>query len=246
MKCTIITIVSSIVCAGAVFLLMGNRIEQQKEASTHETLSMITESVEKSLGDVSERIGSKLQALADVLATDKDFALRILVENDRTSPSITEMAAHYRNPMGFSVLDITDSSFTILSSGHFTAQAGNSAEQKAAVLSDHASAYTENIMGNPTLTYQAKTGFTIEGFRFYVMGGVTIDSMLLEQLKPNEKTGLLLKRGDRYIGMADIRSISEVTENSIIINDKTYPAATLSVPGSGSEEELKLIVLLKD
>ena len=122
----------------------------------------------------SARIQAQLQSLAEVVAANKEFFLRLLVENDRSAPAVTEIAARFLEPMGFSVLEITDSSRTILSSGHFPASAGNKSMHQAGVLSKKLSAIMENIMGTPTLTMQAEYPFTIAGFNFLVSGCVKL------------------------------------------------------------------------
>ena len=101
----------------------------------------------------------------------------------------------------------------------------------------------ENVMGTPTLTLQAKTSFSIAGFNFCTSGGVTIDEAFLDRLTPNDNVTLLLKQGEVYLGKGEIRSVSPITDNQIIINDIPLPASAIAVPSSGLGEELTLIVI---
>jgi len=245
MKTVIIAVSAAICCIAFTFFIMNMQLNRQKATSDHELLLSVEKTVQKRIGELSSGTYQQLQSLADVIASQKDFSLRILVENDRSSPYITEMASQFLHPMGFSVLEIADSSYTILSSGHFPASAGNSCAEKAKQLSSSASACIENIMGKPTLTFQARSKFSIAGFIFYVMGGMVIDTTLLKKLTPNKNVTILLKNGNEYIGRNDIRSISAIKDNHIIINDKKHLASSIEFPSSGLDSKLELVILLK-
>lgn len=244
MKTIVTAIVSSLLAAGVVFFLMNTRLKQASDAAELEMLLSAEETVQKQISELSERIDKQLSALCDVVSAHKDFSLKILVENDRSSPVISEMASHFLHPMGFSVLEITDSANVILSSGHFPASAGNRSAKKAETLSSETTACVDNIMGVKTLTLQTKKSFTIAGFPFYIMGGVTLDSTLLHSLSPRKNVTLLLKNGNDFIGMKDIRSISKITGHTIIINDTEYLAAKCPINTAGLENDLSLLILL--
>ncbi len=244
MKTAVIAVASSLCAAIIIFLIMNIGLQREKDAADLALLLSVEQTMQKRIDDISSQIQFQVKAFSDVVAAHKDFSLRILAENDRTSPVITEMASQFIKPMGFSVLEITDSAWSILSSGHFPASAGNSCAEKAGQLSDKATACTDNIMGTPTLTLQARNGFTIAGFLFYVMGGITIDASLLTRLTPNKKVKLLFKKGGEYIGMDNIGSISAITDHRIIINDKKFLAAELPIPSAVTEEKMSLIVLV--
>jgi hypothetical protein len=246
MKTTITAIVSSLLAAGLVFFLMNARIRQSSDAANLEMLFFAEEAVQKQINELSTRIDRQLSSLCNVVSAHKEFSLKILVENDRSSPVITEMASNFLKPMGFSVLEITDSAYAILSSGHFPANAGNRSTEKAQFLSSETAACLENIMGVETLTMQAKKSFRIAGFPFYVMGGVTLDSTLLNRLTPRKNVILLLKKGKDFIGMKDIKSISKITDNTIIINDKKYLAAECPLVSVGLEDEISILVLIDE
>ena len=244
MKITLTALISALVAAGIVFFLMNAHLANNKEEANLEMLLSVEKTVQKQIHELFSEMEQQVQALCDVIAAHKDFSLRILVENDRSSPVITEMAVQFMDPMGFSVLEIADSSNIILSSGHFPASAGNSCAQKAELLSDETAACMENIMGKSTLTLQSKNRFSIAGFSFYVMGGTKLDALLLKRLTPNDKVTLLLKNGNEFIGMDAVRSISPITDHTIVINDKEYLASEIDVPAAGLEEELKIYILL--
>ncbi|MBN1308386.1 MAG: hypothetical protein JXA18_10745 [Chitinispirillaceae bacterium] len=245
MRIAITATVSTVITAVLVFFIMNNRLNHAKSAADLERLHFAEQTVQKRLNDLSVRIESRLKAFADVVASNNNFSLRLLVENDRSSPVVTETASQFLKPMGFSVLEITDSSRSILSSGHFPASAGNRSVHTDGHLSGEAAATMENIMGTPTLALQAETDFSIAGFPFHATGGLAIDNGLLARLAPNDNVALLLKKGGDYIGMDNIHSISSITDRHIIINDKKYPASEIEIPSTGIDEKVSLIVLLK-
>lgn len=243
MKITITALVTALVVGGIFTFIMITRQQQAQENARLATLVSAEQSVRKELKEISVFIEQQLQALSEVVAADKNFSLKILVENDRSSQQVTEIAEKFMRPMGFSVLEISDASNRILSSGHFPASAGNNNKKKMDLLTPEATAVMENIMGTPTLTLQAKRTFTIAGFKFRTSGGVTIDDAFLDRLAPNDNVTLLLKRGEEYIGKGGIRSVSPITDNQIIINDIPLPASSITLPSSGLDEELTLIVI---
>ena len=244
MKIALSAVISMIISAGLMFFLMNLRIVHNKNAADFEKLLVAEQTVQKRFEGLSTQITSQLAAFSEVVAAYKDFSLKILVENDRSSPVVTEMASQFLKPMGFSVLEIADSSWRVLSSGHFPASAGNSSAEKADHLSDKATLCIENIMGIPTLTLQAKTAFSIAGFTFHVAGGLTIDKALLDRLTPAGNVTLVLKKGNEYIGMEGIGSISAIKDHKVNINDKTYFASEIQIPSAGLEEEVSIIVLV--
>jgi hypothetical protein len=245
MKTIITIIVTAIVVGGGTFFSLKSIGSKQQTQCDLQTLLTAKQTVQKRLEDFSTRTQAQLQSLARVVEADKEFSLRILVENDRSAPAVTEMAGQFIDPMGLSVLEITDSSRTILSSGHFPASAGNKSMHKAGVLSTKLTATMENLRGTPTLTLLAEYPFAIAGFRFFLSGGIVVDTKLLELLTPIERILLLLKNGDTYLGMENITSVSAISDNQIIINDEKYPAAEIELPVAGMDRKISLIVVLK-
>lgn len=244
MKIAVTALVTAVVVGGLLVFIMITRQQKADNAAKLSLLSVMEQTVQNELQEASSHIERQLRELSEVIAADKQFSLKIFVENDRSSQLVTEMAEKFMGPMGFSVLEISDASNRILSSGHFPASAGNSNKEKMQLLTSEASAVDENIMGTPTLTLQAKSDFTIAGFNFHTSGGTTIDKAFLERLTPNAAVTILLKRDEEYIGKDDIRSISPITDHQIIINDQKHLASELDIPSSGQAGELKLLVIL--
>lgn len=246
MKLAVTAIAAVLVTAGLMLFIMKTGSTRQAERTRQAQLTVMQQAVEKRLADLSDQIESQLHSFADVVAGHKDFSLKILVENDRSSPLVTEMAGQFLKPMGFSVLEISDSAWTILSSGHFPASAGNNSILRSTATSGKVRLCTADIRGTPTLTLQSQRGFTIAGIPFHVAGGLTIDSTLLARLAPAPGVGVLLNNNGTYTGMDDVRSISSIKDGRIIINDKKYPAVEIQIPAGEGGEKVSLIVVLKE
>lgn len=239
----VLPILSALLTGVVAFFYFQNTIKEQQSHWELQKLQIVQSVVEKNLQDISTKISSQLQAFSQTIAEDRIFALRLLAENDRSSVDVTEKAIQFINPMKISVLEITDSSFVILSSGHFAASAGNSAAEKSK-LSVVPVCFDDNIMGQQRLTLQSKIQFHISDIPFYVMGGLEIDEQFLKSLSPAKNVTILLKRGKEYIGKSDIRSISEITNHKILINDEEFLASELQLPYTGEGPAPSLLVIL--
>jgi hypothetical protein len=209
-------------------------------------LAAAKESVTKRLQELSRDIAERLAAFSDEVGSDQLFSLRLLVENNRSSPEVAQKAGRFLKPMGFTLLDVTDSAFVILSSGEFPASAGQNVSQKVKLLADEPKILEDNIVGQKVLTFQAKHTFLIAGsIPFYALGGVTVDERFHEGLSPRSGVRVLLKQGTEVVGMASVRTISEVKNGKVIINDKEYPAFETPLPYAGSGDAPRLIIVLE-
>jgi hypothetical protein len=123
---------------------------------------------------------------------------------------------------------------------------GNSVASKGELLSDEPVVLIDRIMGGEVLSFQAKCSFTIaESITFCAMGGVVIDEKWLKRLSPREGVTVLLKQGATVLGLNNVKTISEVKEGKVIINDKEYAAVEIPLPHAGSAEAPSLIAVLK-
>lgn len=238
-------IVCAVVSAVLVFLLMLRSISIQKEQFQAEQLEFAKQSLEKHLEEYKIQIEKQLTAFSEAVLLNRNFSLRLLVEKDRSSADITELASRYLGPMGFSVLDIADSEHQILSSGHFPANAGNRLSKIIEKLSSDPVIIDEFVMGSEKLMLKATKEFRIADIPFLVIGGIEINEDLLNRLAPCGGVRVILKRGNDYYGMADIHSASEIKDNKIIINDKEYPAVEIALPYVGENEPPVLIIILE-
>ena len=218
-----------------------------REAVTVNELTSAGQATSQCLQQVKQTISSRLIAFAQETALDQMFFLHLLVENDPSATEVTEKAAHYQKIMGFSLLSIVDSAGTILSSGHFPASAGNSAAAQLAALSDEPRFIDDNVMGRKVLTLQATVAFTVaDSIRFHALGGMIVDSAFLVKLSPRKGVTVLLRQNATVMGMPDIKKISDVNNDHIVINDLRYPALRLPIEGAPGAAPLALIVVLTD
>lgn len=240
----ILPILTALIVGIVSFYLFQKKISEQNLDYKIQKLRIAEKTVQQNLDQLFDKISRQLNAFAETVAGDKIFALRVLAENDRSSTDVTELASRFILPMDFSVLEITDSKFNILSSGHFVANAGNSVTEKEKLTSEP-TCFDDNIMGQQQLTLQSRIRFTISEIPFFVLGGVEVNEKILRSLTPNSDVSVLLKRGNKYCGKSDISSISEVNNNRIIINDKEYWAAELKLPYIGTDEVPSLIIYME-
>lgn len=240
----IIPILTAIIAGTAVFILFQKRIDDQQAFFKLEKLRIAEKIVQRNLAKISGNLEKQLDAFGATVANDKNFALRLIAENDRSSADVTEFAVRFREPMGFSVLEITDAYFDILSCGHFAANSGNSAKEKSK-LTNSPVFFDDNIKGRSQLTLQSKVKFSISEIPFFVIGGLEINEQFLAELSPDSGITVLLKRGKQLMGKGDIQSISEVNNSRILINDKEYYAAELQLPFMGSGINPSLLIVLE-
>lgn len=189
--------------------------------------------VEKQVLDKSFHLSDQLGAFSRVVAADREFSMKLLVENNRSAPEITEITSRFMEPMGLSVLEIADSQHVLLSCGQFSANAGTSAADKEALLNDKGVFVQDNIKGQKVLTLQANIRFKILDAGFYCTGGLIVDENFVSRMSPGNGFRLLLKQGQKVMGMDTVESISDVKDSTIIINNKTYQAMLFSLPFAG-------------
>jgi hypothetical protein len=231
--------------AGVYFVMQRQPKKVDVPAGTPE-LAVLKSSVTQRLRETTADIKTRLSAFCKEVAGDQLFSLRLLVENNPTAPEVTNKACQFLKPMGFSLLEIADSGYTLISCGQFPASVGNSVASKGELLSGEPAVLIDRVMSGEVLSYQAKCAFTIaESITFYAMGGMVIDNAWLKRLSPREGVTVLLKQGATVLGLDKVRTISEVKDGKIIINDKEYAAVEIPLASVGSGEIPHLIAVLK-
>jgi hypothetical protein len=238
-------LIGALLCGSITFFVMKKQTFGKDLGSDLKQLNAAELSVKKRLAILDTKLNVQLSAFSDAVSSDKDFSLKLLVENDKSSSDVVEIAGRYLKAMDFSVLEVVDSSNTIISSGHFPASAGLNDKDHITQLSSEPVAALENVMGNQLLAFQLKKEFTIADYVFFAVGGIEINDKFLSELAPFENVKILLKLGNKYIGMNDIRSISEIKDHKIIINDKEYFATQFPFPSVKSNGEALLLVVIE-
>lgn len=241
----IFLLTGALLCGSIIFYVMKEKTSEKDSGFNLQLLNAAELSVQKRLAMLDTKLTVQLSSFSEAVSSDKNFSLKLLVENDRSSTDVVEIAARYLKAMDFSVLEVVDSSNMIISSGHFPASAGLIDKAHVAQVSSTPVAVFENIMGNQVLTFQLKKEFRIADYLFFAVGGIEISDKFLLDLAPFEKVKVLLKMGNKYIGMNDIRTISEIKDHKIIINDKEYFATQFPFPSVKSNGEALLLVVIE-
>lgn len=242
----IVGIVVALVTAIAVLVWVNGQLKPLNRSCTLKELASTKAAVEKNIDDIAKGLLKQLKGFCASVADDRDFAMKCIVEKDYSAPEVAEIAASYMKAMGFSFLEITDADFRILSSGHFPASAGNNSLQKGNLPDSSASIMFDNIKGVDVLSLQIKIPFSCAGSPFYCIGGVVVDDDFIAGLVPHQNTRLILKHGREIIGMEDIETMSELKDNGIIINDKSWLAESLILPWVGEADAPELIILSEE
>ena len=245
MKYVLVALVSLFLGAGGMFLILQRKPEMAEPKNESPELATMKETVQRRLSEMSDDISNRLKMFSQEVASDQLFSLRLLVENNPSAPEVTNKAVQFLKPMGFSLLDVADSGYTLLSCGQFPASVGTSVEEKGVQLSETPVIIPDKVMGKDVLSFQAKYPFRIaESLRFFAIGGIIIDEAWLRKLAPREGVTILLKKGASVMGMEDVRTISEVKDGNVLINDKEYQAAEIPLPWIGGGDAPSLIAIL--
>lgn len=236
---------TALLAAAAVFFVMLHREQEHCALSSRAELACAGESAAKLFQETARDVSDRLAAFGQEVASDQMFSLRMLAENDRSAPEVALKAGRFMKPMGFSLLTIADSDFVILSSGDFPASAGSGVSQKAGALSEEAKVLGDNIMGKNVVTLQAKRRFALaDSIPFYVMGGIVINETLLRSLSPRKDVRVLFRQGSSVIGIADVKTISDVKDGKIVINDRERPAVKIDLPSGETGDAPCLIAVM--
>jgi hypothetical protein len=206
-------------------------------------LALVKKTVECRLASRMERISAQIAAFAAAVAEDRDFSMKFLVDKDRSAPEVTEIARKYLEPMAFSVLTVTDSQYIVLSCGHFPANTG-AAFPSARGFSAAPSFVMDNVKGENVLTVQAKARFTIlDTAIFFAFGGLAAGKEFCSGLCCWPGYSVLVKKGSAVSGLDKVESISEVKGDTIVLNNVTYPAASISLPWTGEGDPPVLLIV---
>ncbi len=243
----ILTHILAVLLTAILILFFINRgISPINKDNANKLLQSNSAAIEKKMEEISSRIFSQLTGFSSTVIGDRDFAMKLLVENDYHAPEVTEIASRYINAMGFSFLEITDADYKILSSGNFPASAGNIAIAKKEMPDSTLVWIDDNIKSKKSLSVQIKIPFSCEGMKLFCVGGIGVDQDFISLLKPHENITVILKQGNNIIGIEDVESMSEIKENRIVINDKTWLAFSKSLFWIGETCEPELYILIKE
>ncbi len=229
LKYTLIVIVSIVLAT----VVLAKKIEPLYKDYVIKEVSLNAAGTARSFKALSEKVERQLASFGRIVSDDMDFAMKLSIDGDISAPEISEFALQYMEPMGFSFLEIVDSSYTILSSGHFPSSNGNVAMDNKDMPEKKAVIRQKDIKGDKFITLLIKVPFNCAGINLYAVGGIKLSDELLSTLSPNSSSKVIIKDGEQIVGF-DVKTISELKDHRIIINDKTYYASstTLNMPGN--------------
>jgi hypothetical protein len=212
--------------------------------SSRQELLYIGQIINSQILNQSQKLSEQLSAFSKVIASDREFSMKLLVENNRSAPEVTEAAVRYMEPMGLSILEISDSQHVLLSCGEFEANAGTSIAGKEALLGEKGVFIEDAIKGKSELTMQAKAKFKILDGQYYCCGGFIVDDKFLKQVDPGNGFKFFFKQGQKVFGLENAEGLSNLTDSTVVMNAKTYPVMSFALPiAAGSAEALSCIVL---
>ena len=240
-------LIAIVLGASLMFLLVQQRIADIPRDQAMLELIHTRAIIEQDLERRGEQLTGTLRAFANAVADDRDFAMRLIVEQDPSAPEVSGIASRYIGVAGLSLLAVADSTSTLISCGHFPAAAGNSVSDKIATLDTQTVFIMDNIKGEPVLTWQARTECAIaDAARLNCVGGSIVDHEFIESLVPREGVKLLFQYGDMHIGLGSIETMSEIEDNRMIVDGTTYLATSVVLPYRGEGEPPRLILLMNE
>ena len=230
-----------LVFLSALCLFTCQSLRKQNEA-TYRELAFVKQSVEQQINSQTDCIAKQIAGFASVVAGDREFSMKLLVEKEKSAPEVTEIAQRYLAPMALSILSITDSQYVLLSCGHFPANAG-SVFESARMLGDKPAFIIDNVKGETVLTLQSKVRFKILDAVFYACGGMAVGKDFLGRLTCWPGYSILIKQGTTVLGMEKVESISDIKDSTILLNNVRYPAAAIALPFAGTGDAPQCIIM---
>jgi hypothetical protein len=243
-KTVVYVVITIIVTALLTILIIKNTSVHESGTSSVYTIADAELAVKERIAQMNADMNTRLNAFCNAVVADRYFSLKLYGENDRSAQDVVAIAGKYMNAMGFSVLKIADSDFLIVSSGHFPASSGNEVKNQISAYQNSPAVGDETIVDHSVLTYQLKKEFRISDYKLYALGGIEINESFFKKLTPWNKVSVFMKRGNTYEGM-NVKTISELKDGKIIINDKEYIATMIPLASTDKTMETSLIVTLE-
>ncbi len=230
-------------CAAASACAVFSCKPPARQAGPHEELFALKALIEKQIRTEARRISEQLTAFSRVAAADRDFPMKLFVEGNRSAPEVTDFTQRFMEPMGFSLLEIADSSQTILSCAQFPASTGTKIADNAALLGDEARFVYDNVKGQKVMTLQAKVRFRILDTLLYCLGGRIVDEAFVAQWSPGSGYKLIYNIGNTVFGATGAPSDSDITDSTAALGGVVYPAVRISLPYAGQGDAPALILI---
>jgi hypothetical protein len=243
-KNVVYIVITIIVTALSTILILKTTSVHDSDSKSAFTIVDAELVVKDRIAQMNADMNAQMSAFCNAVIADSYFSLKLYGENDRSAQDVVAFAGRYMTTMGFSVLKIADSDYLIVSSGHFPASSGNEVKNQINSYQNSPAVGNETIVDRTVLTYQIKKEFKISDYKLYAVGGIQINDSFFKRLTPWNKVTVFMKRGNEYEGM-DVKTISELKDGKMIINDKEYFATMIPLASTDKAMEASLIVTLE-
>ncbi len=244
MKTSVYIVITIIVTVLLTVLIIKSLPVTDSTVRSAVTIADAELAVKERIAQLNADMTAQMNAFCNAVVADRYFSLKLYGENERSAQEVVAFAGKYMSAMGFSALKIADSDFLIVSSGHFPASSGNEIKKQISEYQNAPAVGNETIVDHTVLTYQIKKEFRISDYKLYALGGTEINESFFKKLTPWSKVSVFMKRGNTYEGI-DVKTISELKDGKIIINDKEYFATIVPLASTGNGMETSLIVTLE-
>lgn len=243
-KTGVYIVITIIVTALLTMLIVKSLPVKDSTVRSVVTITDAELAVKERIAQLNAEMTAQINAFCNAVVADRYFSLKLYGENDRSAQEVVAFAGKYMSAMGFSALKIADSDYLIISSGHFPASSGNEIKKQISEYKNAPAVGNETIVDHTVLMYQIKKEFRISDYKLYALGGIEINESFFKKLTPWSKVSVFMKRGNTYEGI-DVKTISELKDGKIIINDKEYFATIVPLASSDNGTETSLIVTLE-
>lgn len=179
------------------------------------TVAYSLQSIQVELFNRHERIKQQLVHLAEKIAGDNDFRLRILVRRDKLDPFVLDYARSYMSTMGLQVLEITNQQGVVLSSGHNRNSFGKKVEGLIEQLQSNPNRFTLSLFEDMQRKFACLTALkevNIGQQLFYLIGGIELDPAFLDELKVDENQFVLVQLPDSLLSSSGLPIIEPLPD----------------------------------
>ncbi len=224
MRYLLTAIIAAIIASGGTLYYLSTRVPEIDSALKERRLKENAEMTSSSLKNKLSAFEEDIQNFSDVLSSDRAFTLRLIVERDRTAPEVKGITEKYLPLLRLDYLKITDTRDRELSSaGPEIDTVHSEPDEPGRVYLREVSADSERV-----LAFEYSVPVDISGKKLLCRGGRILDSAFLSGILPPSAGGIV-KKDSVVITSREVSTISELRDNSIVIDNTTHPALSLEL-----------------
>jgi signal transduction histidine kinase len=189
----IIIIVITIFPVGILAGWFYRNIADEYKKRSNIYLEQISNYIRSVVENKARNLKETLQNLADYIA-NADAELLNDLSNSNYSSNVIELALKLKNASGLDIIEIINSEGKILSSGHWTANYGQSQKIKLTWQNEVPLYHIERIVNKKVFTVQMKRSLKLADKDIYIIGGYILDekSLLPQYLSPEVKATFVI------------------------------------------------------